>query len=492
MTEASDKAIPLEQIAAVFAAEQEGFALEEVLAVEGIESELWEPARAESIVSVATDVEQHARYTEALIASQDRLHCDVAPVFDDVSAWVAFVHAVDKASFATLASTHGLVSNDLSRLERHWRTRFAEDAALSKQAKALRKSPPALPALVVGERTLVPSPYAKAKDSEVEAPAEPAAEEDGDGYDQLHRMATLYAVLSTNVSLVASFTRFGFDDIDTAKKAITLWDTQIKENEQLRNDFRALVSHYRRRRELHVSPPSRRAALASTDRNADTAASPLPEVDIDETAVLGAGFIPLEALPFADAADVPDSPDTTAFLQAIVFDGPSHPFEQEPPSEPDGEEEEELDATSAVIPALRFSAPTPFEQREAAAGDATPEASDDVSNDDARNDDVDETCVVKGFRFETLPFGAVRRDAEQRDVTGLTIEQYASYCVELMLYPDKRAPIRARYRIQDETDHDKMNQHWNSAMAASPTTRTRFQAIYNAYRTHLNDHPIQW
>lgn len=54
--------IPLEQVAAVFAAEQEGFALEEVLAVEGIEAPAWEDARAHTLLQVATDREAHARY----------------------------------------------------------------------------------------------------------------------------------------------------------------------------------------------------------------------------------------------------------------------------------------------------------------------------------------------------------------------------------------------------------------------------------------------
>ena len=165
MTSSGDASITVEQVAAVFAGELEGFGVDEVLDAEGIDPSVWPDARARVLAAVADDPDEHARYTAALQKAQDHLHCDVRPLFDDVNAWVAFVHAVDTEPFAALAAAHGLVSNDLSRLERHWRKRLSEDASLRERAKELRRSPAPLPPLVVGERKLVPSPFASATTS---------------------------------------------------------------------------------------------------------------------------------------------------------------------------------------------------------------------------------------------------------------------------------------------------------------------------------------
>ncbi len=415
--------IPLEQVAAVFAGEQEGFALEEVLDVEGIDAAIWEDARADALLRVATDPEEHARYAEALQESQDRLHCDVKPVFSDVAAWVAFVHLTEKQPFAALAAKHALVPNDLCRLERHWRERLDSDRALSHRARLLREDPPDLPPLVVGERTLVPSPYAPqpANDDTNDAD-EPVPAEAGDGYDELNRMATLYAVLQSNVSLQEAHPDFDFANLDEAKEAIRVWDLQVKQSPQLRIDFRALVAHYRQRRQILFSAepnvvrsvPSAPVALGAPP----PVPRPEPVQSVDETAFLDSQFLPLEALPFADASVVPDTLDTTAFLTAIVFDGPVNPFE-----EPEGEEDQHLDVdgTSAVNPILRFSAPTPFDDVDEV-GIGLAVVNSDVTASAEADSDIDGTGLVEAIRFETLPFGAGHGGADEHAVGGLTLE----------------------------------------------------------------------
>ena len=89
-------------------------------------------------------------------------------------------------------------------------------------------------------------------------------------------------------------------------------------------------------------------------------------------------------------------------------------------------------------------------------------------------------------------FGQGRPEVGDKSVAGLTVEQYASYCVELALYPDQKSKIRARYHITGEGEHAKVNLKWNNAIAASPGTRTRFQEVFAAYRAHLRNHPLKW
>ena len=116
------------------------------------------------------------------------------------------------------------------------------------------------------------------------------------------------------------------------------------------------------------------------------------------TATLDPDFLPLEALPFADTTVVPDDPDTTAFLSSIVFDGPAHPFEQ-PDDWPAGPADQ-LEATAAVNPVLRFSAPTPFDKPFEDGVEA--HISEDAA---APNVDIDSTHIIEDQRFDTLPFG---------------------------------------------------------------------------------------
>lgn len=75
---------------------------------------------------------------------------------------------------------------------------------------------------------------------------------------------------------------------------------------------------------------------------------------------------------------------------------------------------------------------------------------------------------------------------------GLTVEQYASYSVELALYPEHWAQIRKRYGIQGERAHTQVNHQWNDAIGTSPAVRARFHEVFAAYRAHLRDHPLEW
>lgn len=315
-------------------------------------------------------------------------------------------------------------------------------------------------------------------------------------------MATLYAVLQTHVSLEAAHRELGFATLDEAKQAIRTWDERVSRDPQLRADFRALVSHYRQRRELRRASHGVDAPFATRPReHAPTAAPPIPaatplaalfppaeaaiptpaalEQSVDETTTLSATFIPLDALPFDDVEAPADSPDTTAFLQAFVFDEPAHPFEPYDPPLPT-----DLDATAAVLPVLRFSDPLPFGAQQSA-----PEAQVELSAPPSERS-IDETAMVAAIRFETLPFGPTGPTVEEHGVHQLTIEQYASYCVELALYPDRQPEIRARYHIGSEAEHTKINRKWNNAIAASADTRTRFKEVFAEYRAHLLANPL--
>jgi hypothetical protein len=294
MSDSSSSVLPLEQVAAILAAEQEGFAIEEILAVEGVSEEAWTKARASWLDQATSDPSVHQRYAAALVAAQDRLHCDVTPLFDHVSAWIALLRAFPLQPRGELLSKHRLTLGDLARLERHWRQKFAASAALSKEASELRSAsdPPALPALHVGERKLVPSPYAGGisakKDTKSDASPEPPPARS--------QTEALQAIDPIDLDRLAAAVAASALPVPPSSGERALLDT-IDADATLKRHFQRRVDHFRRTRQqskpdVGAAPPAAEALPPGFGPPAETA-------DIDITCLDPA------PLPFRDGPAVP-------------------------------------------------------------------------------------------------------------------------------------------------------------------------------------------
>jgi hypothetical protein len=159
--------VPLGQLVAIAAARAEGFPLDEILDVEGIDAASYHAAdmafKCRLIDSAAREV-LCAHYQNELAQAEDRLTRKVSPIDEDIDAWVRFLSAYGSQSApADWLLAIGLVLPDLSRLSRTWKRRFDDDDALCQRAEksARDKKPYDVSSLRVSPAKLVPSPLAK-------------------------------------------------------------------------------------------------------------------------------------------------------------------------------------------------------------------------------------------------------------------------------------------------------------------------------------------
>ena len=84
----------------------------------------------------------------------------------------------------------------------------------------------------------------------------------------------------------------------------------------------------------------------------------------------------------------------------------------------------------------------------------------------------------------SLPFiGAVVGDAFVT-FPRLTIQQYASLCAELAVWPTRSGEILRQYRVVNETARRALTEHWEAELAKSLKARTTFEealAVYTAW-----------
>ena len=69
-------------------------------------------------------------------------------------------------------------------------------------------------------------------------------------------------------------------------------------------------------------------------------------------------------------------------------------------------------------------------------------------------------------------------------VPELTVEQYASLCVEIALSPDRLDYTLYRYHITAE-QRAALDTHWRARFAAEPALRAAFAQAFAAYRNML-------
>lgn len=176
--------VSLTRFAAVSAALGEGFALADILALEGIAPASWPGAEAAWKARLVDESRKDdeglfASYQSRLAEAEDRLARRISPLETDLAAWTSFLkaYAGHPAPFELLCSLRLRVS-DVSRLSRVWARRMTGSQELRDRAAELaREATAALPELHVEPGVLTPSSAANALAEPVEpAPADAAWE----------------------------------------------------------------------------------------------------------------------------------------------------------------------------------------------------------------------------------------------------------------------------------------------------------------------------
>jgi hypothetical protein len=63
----------------------------------------------------------------------------------------------------------------------------------------------------------------------------------------------------------------------------------------------------------------------------------------------------------------------------------------------------------------------------------------------------------------------------------LTLEQYASFRVELSLWPARSAQIHHRYKVANNAARAALGEHWKSHFEERPEARARFEEAFAEY-----------
>lgn len=357
--------VDLVQYAWVTAAVAEGFDLDEVLHLEGLEPSTWHDAKVSWRTQLAATPEIFEDYQTHLADAEDALGGRVLPLSDDLDAWVTFLRIYqDHPAPFDLLDDHGLGPGDLSRLQRVWAARLDGDPSLAKKASKLaakvakRAEAGELPPLfdvAVAPPELRASPAARptpedASAAEPQAPQE-AADEAAPGLP--HELSLYeYAALRADLDRAgdrrdAVLKSHGLATAEQAEQLDRAWRAKLEADPTLRADFRSLQRHFSERAALRVGATAMNLVIA-------TAATDTPAPATGQ-----GGFVTgFHVIGVAQAAAPPTassaSPSFDTTLQGVRLPRKTLPFR----------------AGSAVVPPPE---PVIAEKPRGSAGDATGE-----------------------------------------------------------------------------------------------------------------------
>ena len=167
------------------------------------------------------------------------------------------------------------------------------------------------------------------------------------------------------------------------------------------------------------------------------------------------------ALPFAE--DAVNANHEAAFQRAKEL-GEHEPVRPKPmPAEPTTGETRDISAVVAAVMAQKKS--TPFDKEKQAAKAAAPAASPPAP-------------VVSPNPSPKAPAPA------SPESVSLTIEQYASLCVEIAMAPAKKHEITQRYGLADE-HAARIDAYWRGRIANEPEIDKAFRWAYHSYQQWL-------
>lgn len=447
----------VEQYAGVTAALAEGFALDQILANEQLDPALWHATDSAWKRQLAIDGVQGGSLFNAYRAkrevAEDCLARKVAPLEEDLAAWLSFLDAWAKSPEPdAMLSRSGLNTNDLSRLKRRWSKRMEEDRARAVEAaKLAAQGEKPMPTITVAAAMLRPFPWSKrgeVKAAVAQAPVAVDVPVDV-SLDQYARMCAELALVSGSpIDEVRLLERHGMNAASYAA-VDSQWQVALASNSELAADHRRLVAHHRVRLEAAAKPvaqqPDGLGAAAPYDTDRAAAEAPAPAADarnIKETALLAAAFIPAlaaeDALPFGWRRE--DASGSNVGEKALV---------------------------GALTPknVLPFSGDAP----------ATPAAATHAPADHAMRGGTAQvdSNVIREIS-EVLPFGSRRRAP---DFAHWAIENYASLCAECAVRPHERPQIHARYHITDDAERATLDAYWEDKLAKDVALARRFREL---------------
>lgn len=457
---------------AVYAAVGEGFPLEIVLAHEGIDPEAWRVADAawaeRMIASAEGDLALVDQYDRQLIEVQARFSRRVAPLDDDLAAWMDFcrIWAEAPEPLARLAELQ-LKRNDVLRIHRRWSLRLEADGALRELAAGiLQRSPGQIPVLNIEPAKLLPpwagqavasAPVKEAIDVvsvlpslSVDLPttggvippgsvALPSLQKAGSHpgapfpADFLSLVGSTAAGASTPVSLSAPplshpaatpprpFTPVFAAPPEPAEQPASSLGSTMAAMPFIQTKSPALP--------FHPSPSSMAEASSGTveikavvapSRTRSPARDPL-----NETMVASAGHVAMSPLPFLGAGAV--TPPVRPGVDTTVIKTPKAP--PVPPERP----------AISVIPGV------------------SPRGAGPTSH----------PSVPSGGRVSEPP--------------ALTLNQYASLCAELSVFPPHAEAIFARHGLKELTHRRTIDWLWKERLRSDPVQNQRWQALYKHY-----------
>jgi hypothetical protein len=438
--------------------------LQEVLAAEGLSTEAWQNARVSWLELAATDQTVHERYVAALADARDRLHRDIAPLFEDVHAWATLLRHSDAHSPSELLALHQLTVGDMARLERHWTRRLGAEPALRNDLRHLREVPEEgeFPELRFGDRKLVPSRFAAQSAVEEGQSRQPATA----ARSAMGRTAALQSLDPTVLDRLARSLLLAPSSADLARDDRELLE-RIEREPALRAHFYRRLEHFRRVRNMSVDDRAQadRAplVLAASGPVALAAAATPPQTSVDETAELDAVKIDLAPMPFrSDPTAVRSDPAP-----------PPHPTRSG--------DQASADDTGFLDPVMVASPPLPFSEGRY----SPPPLTIDTrigSYEERRPNPIDNTGEVDTVR--------VKKDATPWEgkaaLPELTVSEYARYCAELSLAGGAYDPaIGQRHAVASAESHQQLVERWSRRLSSTPEERMLYQHVFEHHRARL-------
>lgn len=463
--------VSLAQYAGIQAALALGFPLRDVLANERLSPKKWERCRAAWSGRLAREGHGGAlssAFQDKLAEATRWLGRTVAPLEEDLSAWIGFLGAyAAEESPSALLDRLGLRGDDVQRLVRAWKRRTDGDESLAKKARdLLAKNLRIVPAVQVGAARLRPFPWSpgpeQAPRSEpvLRAPPAPVVTE-----AEAPRLPT---PIETPSFLLEP--RTPFVPVPEAPPAAPPPSPGIGET---------VVA-------FTLAPSASALPFASSAEKAPSIAAAEPCVPVKQSGeTMGVFELPRSALPF---------PETGTLLTLETPAPRELPFEGRANAAPLGERSSQAAGDSATPrPVPSFSTGTILapEPTAGASNAALPfrEGSGGPMGD--RLGGVDLSALVRAVQARGPERAAKEPVAQRPEVASsskaeppakpaLTLEQHASLCAELAFAPHRTAEVLSRYGVTADAKRSL-----DAFYAGATEQKAGWEAAYRTYYAWL-------
>jgi hypothetical protein len=252
------RGVGLAQYAGVVAALDDGFALEEVLAREGLSPEEWPDVARLWRTTLAQEPFLLFRYLELRHEAEDCLARRIDPLDDEPSAWAGLLATLAMEGPSKVAERLGLTVNDIARLGRAWRRKAERDRGVANALNDLAGKVVEPPPVRAEPLVLCPFPWSPSTTPTTgaavgESPRGAAALAVArDGRLPLEDDVDLYAAFSAIMDLAPAFRRDALELCGVDDRRLSAITEKWRLRAQAEPDLRA---------ELLVRTSDHRAAL---------------------------------------------------------------------------------------------------------------------------------------------------------------------------------------------------------------------------------------